>query len=118
MARIYAALADGGAIDGQRIISKSAIERAVVQQWSDMKDGLLGMPMAFGLGFMRNPPSGEPLFEAWPDGFGHLGSGGARAIAVPSQRLALCFVSNYQSETLAKGVRTEAVVKAACDAVT
>ncbi len=117
MARIYAALADGGVIDGERIISKPAIERAVVQQWSDMKDGVLGMPMAFGLGFMRNPPSGEPLFGRWADGFGHLGSGGARALAVPSQRLALCFVSNYQSETLGKGVRTEAVVKAACDSL-
>jgi CubicO group peptidase (beta-lactamase class C family) len=117
MARIYAALAEGGAIDGKRIISKSGIERAVVQQWSDMKDGVLGMPMAFGIGFMRNPPSGEPLFGRWSDGFGHLGSGGARALAVPSQRLALCFVSNYQSEMLGKGVRTEAVVKAACDSL-
>jgi CubicO group peptidase (beta-lactamase class C family) len=117
MARIYAALAEGGTLDGVKLLSKGAIERATRQQWSDIKDGLLGMPMAMGLGFMLPPPGGEPLFGPWADGFGHLGSGGARAVAVPSRRLAICFVSNYQSETLGKGVRTQAIVDAACAAV-
>ena len=41
-----------------------------------------------------------------------LGSGGARAIADPARNLAMCFVSNYQSEGMGVGVRTEAVVDA------
>jgi CubicO group peptidase (beta-lactamase class C family) len=117
MARIYAALCEGGALDGVRIISKPALVRAVAQQWSDMSDGMLGRPMAMGLGFMRNPPDGTPVFGPWPDAFGHSGSGGARVLAVPSRRLAVCFVSNLQSEKLGTGARTEAIVQAACAAV-
>jgi CubicO group peptidase (beta-lactamase class C family) len=52
-----------------------------------------------------------------PDAFGHLGSGGARALAVPSKRLAVCFVSNYQSEQRSIGVRTEEIVEAAAACV-
>lgn len=117
MCRIYAALGEGGAIDGQHLISKAAIERATRQQWSDLQDGLLGSAMAMGMGFMRPPPDGFPLFGPWPDAFGHSGAGGARAFAIPSQRLAVCFVSNYQSEQRSRGERTEAITRAACAAV-
>lgn len=115
MARIYACLAEGGEIDGVRLLSKAAIERATVRQWSGM-DYLLKRPNSFGMGFMRNPPDGMPVFGPRDDAFGHTGSGGARAFAVPSQRLSVCFVSNYQSEQRSFGVRTEAIVKAACEA--
>lgn len=114
MARIYAALANGGELDGVRIISKAALDRATVTQWSDMHEGLLDRPMAMAMGFMRNPPDGFPLFGPRADSFGHPGSGGARALAVPSQALAVCFVSNYQSEKRSVGERTEAIVTAAC----
>ena len=113
MACIYAALAEGGTIDGVRLLSKAAIERATTRQWSDMSDGLLQRPNSFGMGFMRNPPDGMPVFGPRDDAFGHTGSGGARAFAVPSQRLAICFVSNLQSEQRSFGVRTESIVKAA-----
>jgi CubicO group peptidase (beta-lactamase class C family) len=63
---------------------------------------------------MKNPPGGFPLFGPRDEAFGHSGSGGARAFAVPSQRLAVCFVSNYQSEKRSVGARTEAIIAAAC----
>lgn len=116
MARIYAALADGGELDGVRLLSKAALDRATTLQWSDMHEGLLNRPMAMAMGFMKNPPNGFPLFGPREDAFGHPGSGGARAFAVPSQRLAVCFTSNYQSEQRSVGERTEAIVTAACAA--
>ncbi len=116
MARIYAALASGGEIDGIRLLSRAAVERAATRQWSDMQDGLLGRPMSFAMGFMRNPPDGFPAFGPFDDAFGHSGSGGARAFAVPSRQLSVCFVSNYQSEQRSYGARTEAIVGAACAA--
>jgi CubicO group peptidase (beta-lactamase class C family) len=116
MARIYAALADGGALDGVRLLSRAALDRATVTQWSDMHEGLLDRPMAMAMGFMKNPPGGFALFGPSPDAFGHSGSGGARAFAVPSQRLAVCFVSNYQTEKRSVGERVEAIVGAACAA--
>jgi len=117
MARIYACLAEGGALDGVRLLSREAIERATRTQWSDLEEGLLARPMAMSMGFMKNPPDGARLFGPGTESFGHLGSGGARALAVPSQRLAVCFVSNYQSEGRGVGVRTEAIVEAACACV-
>jgi len=113
MARIYAALAEGGELDGVRLLSPDAIARATKTQWSDMHEGVFDRPMAMALGFMKTPPDGMKLFGSSTDAFGHLGSGGARALAVPSKQLALCFVSNYQSERRSIGVRTEAIVDAA-----
>lgn len=117
MARIYAALAGGGELDGVRLLSSEALARATQTQWSDMHEGLLDRPMAMAMGFMTPTPDGRELFGPSPDAFGHLGSGGARAFAVPSKRLAVCFVSNYQSEQRSIGVRTEAIVAAACACV-
>ncbi len=118
MARIYATLAEGGTLDGVRLLSGEAIKRAATRQWSDISEGLLGRPMSMAMGFMRNPPDGFALFGPSDDAFGHSGSGGARAFAVPSQRLAVAFQSNYQSEQRSVGERTEAVVRAACAAAT
>ena len=115
MARIYGALAEGGEIDSVRLLSSAAVERATARQWSG-DDYLLRRPNSFGMGFMRNPPDGMPVFGPRDDAFGHTGSGGARAFAVPSQRLSVCFVSNYQSEQRSFGARTEAIVHAACAA--
>ncbi|CAN0479200.1 unnamed protein product, partial [Discosporangium mesarthrocarpum] len=114
MARIYAALAEGGELDGVRLLSPDALARATTLQWSDMHEGLLDRPMAMTMGFMKNPPNDFPLFGPRADSFGHPGSGGARAFAVPSQRLAVAFASNYQSEKRSVGERTEAIVAAAC----
>ena len=72
---------------------------------------MTGRPMHYAMGYAKNP-GGAKIFGPNPNAFGHLGSGGARAIADPERNLALCFVSNYQSEGMGVGVRTEAVVDA------
>jgi CubicO group peptidase (beta-lactamase class C family) len=64
------------------------------------------------MGFMKNPPDGTPLFTEFADAFGHLGSGGARAFAVPSKNIAGTFISNFQSERRSEGVRTENFINA------
>jgi CubicO group peptidase (beta-lactamase class C family) len=111
MARIYAALANGGEIDGVRILSPAAVARATVTQWEDVADGMTGRPMRYAMGYAQNP-KGSVIMGPNPNAFGHLGSGGARAIADPDRNLAMCFVSNYQSEGMGIGVRTESVVEA------
>ncbi|HCP00360.1 MAG: serine hydrolase [Alphaproteobacteria bacterium] len=111
MARIYAMLANGGAIDGVRILSPEAVRRATVTQWTEAADGMTGRPMRFTMGYAKNPP-GVCLMGPNANAFGHLGSGGARAIADPDRNRALCFVSNLHSEGFAVGVRTEAIVDA------
>ncbi|MEP4378605.1 MAG: serine hydrolase domain-containing protein [Alphaproteobacteria bacterium] len=115
MARIYAMLANGGEIDGVRILSPEAIARATVTQWTEAADGMTGRPMRYAMGYAKNPP-GATVMGPNENAFGHLGSGGARALADPDRNLALCFVSNYQSEGMSVGVRTEAIVDAAFSA--
>ena len=111
MARIYAALANGGEINGVRILSDDAVKRATTLQWDEPADGMAGRHMRMSMGYWKNTPHFAPMGPN-PEAFGHLGSGGARAIADPERNLALCFVSNYQSEGMGVGVRTEAVVDA------
>lgn len=112
MARIYAALANGGEIDGVRILSPEAVARATVTQWTEDADGMTGRPMRYAMGYAKNPP-GATIMGPNENAFGHLGSGGARALADPDRNLALCFVSDLHSEGFGVGVRTEAIVSAA-----
>ncbi len=116
MARIYAMLANGGEIDGVRVLSPEAVARATVTQWTEEADGMTGRPMRYAMGYAKNPP-GVSYMGPNENAFGHLGSGGARAIADPDRNLALCFVSNLHSEGFAVGVRTEAIVDAAFSAL-
>lgn len=111
MARIYAMLANGGELDGVRILSSEAIARATTTQWEEAADGMTGRPMRYAMGYAQNPGTAT-IFGPSARAFGHLGSGGARALADRERNLALCFVSNYQSEGMGVGVRTEAIVDA------
>ncbi len=111
MARIYAMLGNGGELDGARILSPEAVQRATTLQWEDDADGMTGRPMRYAMGYAKSTPA-HAYMGPNPNAFGHLGSGGARALADPARNLAACFVSNYQSEGMGVGVRTEAVVEA------
>ena len=111
MARIYAALANGGEIDGVRLLSAEAIASATTDQWEDEADGTTGQHIRMAMGFWKNP-EGQSIFGPNPEAFGHSGSGGARALADPDRNLALAYVTNLQSEGLGTGARTEAVVEA------
>ena len=111
MARIYAMLANGGEIDGTRILSREAVARATETQWTEAADGMTGRAMRYAMGYAKNPPGGTAMGPN-ENAFGHLGSGGARAIADPDRNRALCFVSNLHSEGFGVGARTEAIVDA------
>ena len=110
MAKLYAALSNGGELFGFKLISSPSIQNALRLQWSDMSDGLLKRPTAMAMGFMKNPPDGNATFSKFPDSFGHLGSGGARAFGIPSKRIAGAFISNFQSERRGHGIRTESFI--------
>ena len=50
VARLYGALARGGELDGVRILSREAIERATVEQVSG-RDEVMGLTLRVALGF-------------------------------------------------------------------
>jgi CubicO group peptidase (beta-lactamase class C family) len=92
IARVYGALARGGEIDGYRLLSSEAIERAIEEQAYGEDAVLIGLPMRVGLGFMltcREIPLGPN-----PRSFGHAGMGGSLGFADPNEKLGFGYVMN------------------------
>lgn len=109
-ARIYAALAGGGEIDGVRVWSEAAVERMREAQW-DSECGMTHRPFRMGLGLFLNSP---PLQGMGPNmnAFGHMGAGSAFAFADPERRLAFAYSPNFMCEGAGVGDRCDALVDA------
>ncbi len=91
IARIYAALANGGSIDGVRLLSREAIEMATREQVNG-PDLINQRPSRFGLGFQLTQPE-RPLGPN-PGAFGHFGAGGSLGFCDPESRIAFGYVTN------------------------
>jgi CubicO group peptidase (beta-lactamase class C family) len=91
LARIYGALANGGAIDGVRLLSREAIERARTEQVNG-KDEVLPLTTRLALGFFL--PTDEESLGPNPRVFGHGGAGGSFSMADPEHRLSFGYVMN------------------------
>ncbi len=91
LARIYAALANGGVTQGVRLLSRTAIERARAEQ-AHGKDAVLPLTTRLALGYFL-PTDEEPLGPN-PRVFGHGGAGGSYSMADPEQRLSFGYAMN------------------------
>jgi CubicO group peptidase (beta-lactamase class C family) len=91
VARIYSALACGGAIDGIRLVERETIEQAITEA-SAGPDLVLRRASRFGLGFQLTQPQ-APLGPN-PRSFGHFGAGGSLGFADPDARLAFAYTMN------------------------
>jgi CubicO group peptidase (beta-lactamase class C family) len=98
LARIYGALAHGGALDGVSLLRRTTIETASVEQSSGL-DAVLSFPTRFGLGFML--PTPERPFGPNPYAFGHPGRGGSIGFADLAGGIGFGYVMNqYKTGTL------------------
>jgi CubicO group peptidase (beta-lactamase class C family) len=93
VARVYAALARGGELDGVRLLAPATIERAIEEQ-SRGRDAVLTLPTRFATGFMLGMPGG--IFNCGPGRhtFGHPGHGGSIGFADPDARIGFGYVTN------------------------
>ena len=91
VARIYAALARGGAIEGVRILSEAMLREAVTEH-SCGADLVTEHPARFGLGFQLTQP--ERPMGAGAKSFGHFGAGGSLGFCDPDADLAFGYVTN------------------------
>ena len=91
VARIYSALACGGAADGTRLLQRETIDEAI-REASAGADFVLRKPTRFGLGFQLTMP--ERPFGTGPRSFGHFGAGGALGFADPDTRTAFAYTMN------------------------
>ncbi|HEV2171097.1 MAG TPA: serine hydrolase domain-containing protein [Candidatus Binatus sp.] len=101
LASLYGALATGGALDGYRVLTPAAIERAYTEQ-ANGPDLILGVATRWGLGFQLNQPL-APLGPN-PRTFGHAGAGGSLGFADPDGRVGFGYVMNQMgSDALIDG---------------
>jgi CubicO group peptidase (beta-lactamase class C family) len=91
VARIYAALAAGGKLDGIEVVGSATLREAVTEH-ANGPDAVLGRSSRFGLGFQLPQPE-RPLGPN-PGAFGHFGAGGALGFADPEAGVAFGYVMN------------------------
>ena len=103
LARHYALLI--GEVDGQRLLSPGTVARATEVQVHG-PDRVIGVPMAFGLGYTTPPP------EAPAGAFGHAGAGGSLGLADPAGRWTLGYVMNQMQLGLTGDARSRGLVDA------
>ena len=91
VARIYSALACGGATGPIRLLRADTIEHAIAEASAGL-DVILRRPTRFGLGFQLTRP--ECPLGTNPRSFGHFGAGGALGFADPDAQLAFAYTMN------------------------
>ncbi|WP_054811272.1 serine hydrolase domain-containing protein [Nocardia arizonensis] len=91
LARMYGALADGGELDGYRLLCPETIAAMSTRQVFT-PDYVLAFRIPWGLGYHgvpMKPSKAEPI-----SAFGHFGLGGSGGFADPSTGMSLGFVTN------------------------
>jgi CubicO group peptidase (beta-lactamase class C family) len=91
IARVYAALAAGGRLDGVTVIDRDVLDEATRTQ-SEGWCPFLERDVSFGLGFQPTRP--DRPFGPNPGSFGHYGTGGALGFADPVAGIAFGYVMN------------------------
>jgi CubicO group peptidase (beta-lactamase class C family) len=90
LARMYAALAGGGAIDGVRLLSEDTVRRVSKTQNTADRRAVIPFDMRWRLGY-----HGVFTTFGFPGhAFGHFGFGGSGGWADPSQELAVALIVN------------------------
>lgn len=109
LARIYGALARGGALGDVSLLRPESIERAREEQAFGPDAVLGGLPMRFGLGFMLRQDF-MPISPS-PNAFGHPGAGGSIGMADPDARVGFGYVTNEMKLGLVGGPGAFAVLQ-------
>lgn len=94
LARLYAALACGGTLDGVRILSPETVTMLSAIQ-NRRPDLVVGAPLHWRLGYHSIVTSAGIV----PEAFGHWGYGGSGAWADPSRELSVALVLNRVAGT-------------------
>jgi CubicO group peptidase (beta-lactamase class C family) len=94
LARMYAMLAGGGALNGVRLLARDRV-REISQVQSRSRDRVLFLPMHWRMGYHRAFTVGVSA----PYAFGHYGYGGSGAFCDPTRELAVALTLNSGAGT-------------------
>lgn len=110
MARFYACVANGGELDGTRVLEEATVERATAVAAEVEQDGTLGVPRRYALGFARaTGPWTAYGTHASGATFGHGGLGSSVGWADPESGLAVSYVTNGVRDSYEQGSRATIV---------
>ncbi len=109
LARLYGALACGGALDGVRVLGPEAIARCSTEE-SSGRDEVLLIPTRFSTGFMLTQPHDLMGPNARP--FGHPGAGGSLGFADPEARIGFGYTMNKMGPYILIDPRPRALLEA------
>lgn len=119
MARFYACLANGGALDGTRILESETVEAMTTERVAVERDGTLGVPRRYGLGVVLGGSAWDKFGTlSSPAVFGHGGLGSIVAWADPTEDLAVAYVTNGIRDEVEHGMRANAIADAVRTAFT
>ena len=113
IARIYAALACGGTLDGVEVLDAGMLAEATRGEWDGM-EFMTKRHFRMGLGFMLSCPP-FPMGadkHACPRNFGHPGMGGAVGFADPDRRMSFAYSPNRMLPVADAGPYATALIDA------
>jgi CubicO group peptidase (beta-lactamase class C family) len=119
LAKFYAALANGGTLEGRRYFESETLSwmmKTLVQG----PDRVLLLETAFSAGFMRDPIDGagrkqRAIFGPSFNAFGQPGAGGSHAFADPDRTLSFAYVMNQMEPGVLPGPKSLRLVEALYD---
>ncbi|MFI4972949.1 MAG: serine hydrolase domain-containing protein [Caulobacterales bacterium] len=113
LARLYAALGAGGALDGVTILSPETVRLMTTPATAnDRTDMFLGFTDSWGMGVALNTPG---IYGPNPRAFGHSGWGGSFGCADPDAQIAIGYVCNQMGPDLVGDPRTAGLCGAALE---
>jgi CubicO group peptidase (beta-lactamase class C family) len=110
LARLMAVMANGGWLDGVRLLKPETIEAATAARWGG-EDLVLPYRLAWGAGFLRN--EGLGIYGPGRETIGHSGWGGSCCFADPQTGVSGAYVMNRQSADLIADARARRLIDAA-----
>jgi CubicO group peptidase (beta-lactamase class C family) len=108
LARLYAAMANGGSLDGVRLMSPETVE-AMIEVQTDRVDVLLDVAPQWGRGVTRN---GVGVFGPEPGVFGHAGWGGSFGCGDLKTKVAIGYVLNQMGDRVVGDPRSVGLCEA------
>ncbi len=111
VARFYSLLAQGGELEGRRLLKQETLDAALVMQHA-ARESVMGRQYRQALGYLLNTP-GDFEIGPNPRSFGLLGAGGALGFADPDIRMGFGYVENRMHAAMGLGVRAPALLNAA-----
>ncbi len=111
IAKFYALMANGGELDGVRLIGKTAIDRALEEQHNET-EVIMGRRYHQALGFILNSPP-VVVMGLNPRAFGHHGAGGSIGMGDREHGVSVGYAPARMHSRMDNGPRARRVIDAA-----